>query len=99
MKMLCSSLSMRALISTVPVCSLSEIYPCGNFRYLHIRLYNVTTHFYALELCLITDKFGNTPLLEAVKQGHDRVATLLFTKGAKLNLKNAGSHLCMAVSK
>jgi hyperpolarization activated cyclic nucleotide-gated potassium channel 4 len=38
-------------------------------------------------------------LLEAVKQGHDRVATLLFTKGAKLNLEDAGSRLCMAVSK
>ena len=48
---------------------------------------------------MITDKFGNTPLLEAVKQGHERVATLLFSKGAKLNLENAGSHLCIAVSK
>jgi hyperpolarization activated cyclic nucleotide-gated potassium channel 4 len=38
-------------------------------------------------------------LLEAVKEGHDRVATLLFSKGAKLNLENCGSHLCMAVSK
>jgi hyperpolarization activated cyclic nucleotide-gated potassium channel 4 len=38
-------------------------------------------------------------LLEAVQQGHGRVATLLFTKGAKLNLENAGSRLCMAVSK
>jgi hyperpolarization activated cyclic nucleotide-gated potassium channel 4 len=38
-------------------------------------------------------------LLEAVKQGHDRVASLLFSKGAKLNLENGGSHLCMAVSK
>ncbi|KAM0895477.1 hypothetical protein ACQ4PT_023763 [Festuca glaucescens] len=45
------------------------------------------------------DKFGSTPLLEAVKQGHGRVATLLFAKGAKLNLENAGSRLCMAVSK
>jgi hyperpolarization activated cyclic nucleotide-gated potassium channel 4 len=38
-------------------------------------------------------------LLEAVKHGHGRVATLLFTKGAKLNLENTGSRLCMAVSK
>jgi len=38
-------------------------------------------------------------LLEAVKQGHERVAALLFAKGAKLNLKNAGSHLCTAVAK
>uniref|UniRef100_A0A0E0DZW6 Potassium channel n=1 Tax=Oryza meridionalis TaxID=40149 RepID=A0A0E0DZW6_9ORYZ len=47
----------------------------------------------------LSDKFGNTPLLEAVKQGHDRVATLLFSKGAKLSLENAGSHLCTAVAR
>jgi hypothetical protein len=54
--------------------------------------------FYALVFRSKPDKFGNTPLLEAVKEGHDRVATLLFSQGAKLNLEN-GSHLCMAVSK
>ena len=47
----------------------------------------------------LPDQFGNTPLLEAVKQGHERVAALLFAKGAKLSLKNAGSHLCTAVAK
>jgi ankyrin repeat protein len=47
----------------------------------------------------LADQFGNTPLLEAVKQGHERVAALLYAKGAKLSLKNAGSHLCTAVAK
>uniref|UniRef100_A0ACD5ZRR3 Uncharacterized protein n=1 Tax=Avena sativa TaxID=4498 RepID=A0ACD5ZRR3_AVESA len=59
----------------------------------------VITHRMHLFYCSTPDKFGSTPLMEAVKQGHDRVATLLFTKGAKLNLENAGSRLCMAVSK
>lgn len=60
----------------------------------------LTDHaFYVIGFCCKPDKFGNTPLLEAVKQGHDRVATLLFKKGAILNLQNAGSHLCSAVSK
>ena len=74
--------------------------PVAISKFLHIHLYSyMITHFYALDLCWITDNFGNTPLLEAVKQGHDRVASLLFSKGAKLNLENAGIHLCMAVSK
>ncbi|WOL20137.1 potassium channel KOR1-like isoform X1 [Canna indica] len=47
----------------------------------------------------LSDKFGNTPLLEAVIHGHDRIASLLFTHGAKLSLKDAGSHLCSAVAK
>lgn len=46
-----------------------------------------------------SDQFGNTPLLEAVKRGHDRVASLLHGRGAKLSLTNAGSHLCTAVAK
>lgn len=46
-----------------------------------------------------SDNFGNTPLLEAVKHGHDRVASLLHSKGAKLHLKDAGSQLCAAVAR
>jgi len=40
------------------------------------------------------DKFGNSPLLESVKAGHDRVAALLVENGAILNLDDAGSYLC-----
>lgn len=44
------------------------------------------------------DKFGNSPLLEAVKAGHDRVAALLVESGAILNLDDAGSYLCKAAA-
>uniref|UniRef100_A0A0D9WNW3 Potassium channel n=1 Tax=Leersia perrieri TaxID=77586 RepID=A0A0D9WNW3_9ORYZ len=44
-----------------------------------------------------TDYDGRSPL--AVKQGHERVATLLFSKGAKLSLNNAGGELCAAVAR
>jgi potassium channel len=56
-------------------------------------------HFLHLRNNLSPDRFGNTPLLEAVKRGHDRVASLLHSKGAQLSLTNAGSHLCTAVAK
>lgn len=46
-----------------------------------------------------SDNFGNTPLFEAVKNGHDRVASLLYSNGAKLNLKDPSSHLCSAVAR
>jgi len=46
-----------------------------------------------------TDKFGNTPLLEAIKNGHDRVESLLFKQGAILNIDDAGSVLCRAVAR
>lgn len=45
------------------------------------------------------DNFGNTPLFEAVKNGHDRVASLLVKEGAFLKIENAGSFLCMLVTK
>ena len=38
-------------------------------------------------------------MLEAVKQGHDRVASLLFSKGARLNIGEPGCHLCTAVAR
>lgn len=44
-----------------------------------------------------TDKFGNSPLLEAVKGGHDRVAALLVENGAILDIQDAGSYLCKIV--
>ncbi|KAL1566752.1 potassium channel SKOR-like [Salvia divinorum] len=45
------------------------------------------------------DNFGNTPLLEAIKNGHDKVASLLSKKGAKLKIDNAGSYLCSVVAR
>lgn len=44
------------------------------------------------------DKFENSPLMEAVKTGHDKVARLLSENGAILNLEDAGSHLCKIVA-
>ena len=79
---------------------------CRHPRSTHLSLssllssfFSRISHCYQFDIFLSADQFGNTPLLEAVKQGHERVAALLFTKGAKLNLKNAGSHLCTAVAK
>lgn len=46
-----------------------------------------------------SDSFGNTPLLEALKNGHDRVSSLLVKEGASLKIDNAGSFLCTAVSR
>ncbi|XP_028768743.1 potassium channel SKOR [Neltuma alba] len=47
----------------------------------------------------LRDNFGNTPLLEAVKNGHDRVASLLVGKGASMKIEDAGSVLCNAVAR
>lgn len=44
------------------------------------------------------DKFGNSPLLEAVKSGHERVAKLLVDNGAILSLEDAGTYLCKIVA-
>ncbi|CAN4095129.1 unnamed protein product [Withania somnifera] len=46
-----------------------------------------------------SDNFGNTPLFEAIKNGHDCVASLLVKVGAFLKIENAGSFLCMLVTK
>ncbi|XP_020682289.2 uncharacterized protein LOC110099471 [Dendrobium catenatum] len=46
------------------------------------------------------DKFGNSPLFEAVRAGHDKVAKLLVQNGAILNLEDAaaeGLHLLASV--
>jgi ankyrin repeat protein len=43
------------------------------------------------------DRFGNSPLLQAVKSGHDRITSLLVEHGAILNLEDAGGYLCRVV--
>ena len=45
------------------------------------------------------DKFGNTPLIEALKNGHDRVASILVKGGAALKIDDAGSFLCTVVAR
>ncbi|KAH6837532.1 STELAR K+ outward rectifier [Perilla frutescens var. hirtella] len=45
------------------------------------------------------DNFGNTPLLEAIKNGHDKVASLLSMEGALLKIDNVGSFLCTVVAR
>lgn len=53
-------------------------------------LYVWTTYFHS-------DNFGNTPLQEAIKNGHDQAASLLVKEGASLKIDNVGSFLCQAV--
>ena len=48
---------------------------------------------------ICVDNFGNTPLMEALKNGHDRVSSLLVREGASLKIDNAGSFLCTAVAR
>ena len=43
------------------------------------------------------DNFGATPLLEALKGGHDSTVALLAAKGGTVALREAGSELCHAV--
>ncbi|KAE8676149.1 Potassium channel SKOR [Hibiscus syriacus] len=47
----------------------------------------------------ISDKFGNTPLLEAIKHGHDKVTCLLVGAGALLSMDDAGCFPCMTVAR
>ena len=49
--------------------------------------------------CICADNFGNTPLMEALKNGHDRVSSLLVKEGASLKIDNVGCFLCTAVSR
>lgn len=44
------------------------------------------------------DKFGNTPLLEAVKAGHDSIASILTKNRASLGIEDAGSLLRKAIA-
>src|SRR2546426_12544443 len=48
---------------------------------------------------VLADKFGNTPLFEAIKNGHEHVASILVNQGAGLSMDNAGCFLCSVVSK
>lgn len=50
-------------------------------------------------IIFFVDNFGNTPLLEAIKSGHDRVASLLTNEGALLKIDDAGGCLCAAIAK
>ena len=47
----------------------------------------------------VSDKFGATPLLEAIKNGHEEVASLLANAGATLTIDDAGNFLCMTTAK
>lgn len=50
-------------------------------------------------LLLLVDNFSNTPLLEAIKYGHDKVASLLVKEGAALKIDDAGCFLCSTVAR
>nr|GEZ71995.1 potassium channel SKOR-like isoform X4 [Tanacetum cinerariifolium] len=45
------------------------------------------------------DNNGNSPLLEAIKNGQHQVVSMLVESGASLDMNNAGDFLCMAVTK
>lgn len=46
---------------------------------------------------LFADKFGVSPLLEAVRGGHDNCISALMDKGAQLHLQDEGAYLCKTV--
>ncbi|PKU85272.1 Potassium channel KOR2 [Dendrobium catenatum] len=50
-------------------------------------------------MALNADKFGNSPLFEAVRAGHDKVAKLLVQNGAILNLEDAEYHYMLQLQK
>ncbi|MFS7962096.1 putative cyclic nucleotide-binding domain, rmlC-like jelly roll, ankyrin repeat-containing [Helianthus anomalus] len=50
-------------------------------------------------LFAVLNNNGNTPLFEAIKNGHDVVVSMLVEAGAFLDMDNAGNCLCMAVAK
>ena len=47
----------------------------------------------------VLDKFGTTPLLEAIKNGHEEVASILVNAGAIFTIDDVGNFLCMTVAK
>lgn len=55
--------------------------------------------FLILVLLNFLDKFGNTPLVEALKNGHDRIGSILAREGAALKIEDAGSFLCSVVAR
>ncbi|PWA51285.1 Ankyrin repeat-containing protein [Artemisia annua] len=47
----------------------------------------------------ISDRYGNTPLLEAIKSGHDDIASLLIKEGASLTISDGDSLVSSSVTK
>ncbi|KAL0430478.1 UNVERIFIED_CONTAM: Potassium channel SKOR [Sesamum radiatum] len=72
-----------------------------SFPPIHAKGYEDITLFLIQEGVDINaeDNFGNMPLLEAIKNGHDRVASLLSREGALLKIDNPGAYLCTVVAK
>lgn len=56
-------------------------------------------HPFFFSFMFALDNFGNTPLLEAIKNGHDHVASLLVKAGGLLTIDDAGDFLCKIVSR
>lgn len=72
------------------------LYSCPYlFKFFKSCCYDLIT----IQSYYISDKFGNTPLFEAVKKGNDRVASILVKEGASLNIVDAGGCLCQAVAR
>lgn len=70
----------------------------GTFKLLFCFIY-VGLIFFTLVLLNFLDKFGNSPLVEALKNGHDRVGSILAREGAALKIEDAGSFLCSVVAR
>ncbi|KAK6154114.1 hypothetical protein DH2020_013753 [Rehmannia glutinosa] len=66
---------------------------------IYPRHFNITRKLNTLKIASEGDNFGNTPLFEAIKSGHDRVASLLSREGAVLKIDNVGSFLCTIVAR
>ena len=52
-----------------------------------------------LHYILLIDRYGNTPLLEAIKSGHDDIASLLIKEGGSLTISNGDSLVSSSVTK
>ncbi|KAK6127477.1 hypothetical protein DH2020_038772 [Rehmannia glutinosa] len=66
---------------------------------IYPRHFNIIRKLNTLKIASEGDNFGNTPLFEAIKSGHDRVASLLSREGAVLKIDNVGSFLCTIVAR
>ncbi|WVZ21948.1 hypothetical protein V8G54_000492 [Vigna mungo] len=54
---------------------------------------------FVLKHPFVLDKFGTTPLLEALKNGHEDVASVLVNAGAILAIEDVGNFLCTTVAR
>lgn len=54
---------------------------------------------FVLKHPFVLDKFGTTPLLEALKNGHEDVASILVNGGAMLAIEDVGNFLCTIVAR